>query len=81
MTEKITGTKYLDEKANPQFYPEATILAEGLLAKAGPGAVEKLYVRNDASELKKALGGDAQYEAMLNEFKKLNKLQENRGLS
>jgi hypothetical protein len=44
------------------------------MAKAGPGAVEKLYVRNDASELKKALGGDAEYEARMEQFKKLDEV-------
>jgi len=32
--------------------------------------VEKLYFQNDASDLKEALGGDAQYEARMEQFKK-----------
>lgn len=76
LTDKIMGTKnvgLLDEKGDvSHFYPEATKLAENLITEAGAPAVEKLYVQNDGTDLKTALGGDAQYEARMEEFKKLD---------
>ena len=54
------------------YYKKETEMAKDLIAETGPKAVEKLYVQNDASELKKVLGGDAQYEARMEQFKKLD---------
>ena len=79
LTDRLTGVNteknvtYLNEKGKEhQFYPKETQMAKDLIAETGPRAVEKLYVQNDASELKNALGGDAQYEARMEQFKKMD---------
>ena len=76
LTDKIMGTTnvpFMDEKGDVhQFYHEETKLSENLIAEAGAPAVEKLYVRNDATDVKTALGGDTQYEARMEEFRKLD---------
>lgn len=52
------------------FYPGETRVAREMMEKAGSSAVEKLYFQNDAGELKAALGGGAEQEARLEDFKK-----------
>lgn len=79
-------TQALTEKAQEgvsfgNFYPGETEVAREMIEKDGAAAVEKLYFQNDAGELKAALGGEAEHEARLEDFKKreVTKLEDSGG--
>jgi|ERR1035437_466924 hypothetical protein len=52
------------------FYPEETRTAKEFMKESGDTAVEKLYFKNDAQELKDAITRDAQHDSHLEQFKK-----------
>ena len=80
LTDRLMGNNgdksiiQLDEKGREyNFYPKETQMAKDLIVETGgPRAVEKLYFQNDANDLKEALGGEVQYEARMEQFKKLD---------